>query len=36
MKRKKEAKAAAAAASSPVREKIVEDPQGEVGDEPPW
>jgi len=36
MKRKKEAKAAAAASSSPVRERIVEDPQGEAADEPPW
>lgn len=36
MKRKKEAKAAAVAASSPTREKIVEDPQGEAADEPPW
>lgn len=36
MKRKKEAKAAAAAVSSPVREKIVEDVQGEAAEDPPW
>lgn len=36
MKRKKEAKAAAAVASSPAKEKIIEDPQGEAADEPPW
>ena len=36
MKRKKEAKAAAAAVSSPVREKIVEDAQGEAAEDPPW